>query len=95
MASASAEGLAVAEADAAAMVVGRETGGGPAGGIEARDATTLAFERGPVGVGDESPSVKVTWIAPWSTGGGHHELGVEARSGLTVAAAFDEQALVI
>ena len=49
----------VAEADATGIVVGREAGGGPADGVETRDATTLAVERGASRIGDDPPSVKV------------------------------------
>ncbi len=45
---------AVAEAHAAGVVVGREAGGGPADGVETRDAMTSVVERGAVAVGDQT-----------------------------------------
>ena len=46
--------IAVAEADAAGVVVCRQTGGSSADGVETRDPTTRAVERSAVGVGDQA-----------------------------------------
>src|SRR5580658_5625842 len=53
-AGAPAEERAVTEPDAAGVVVGRQAGRSPADGVQARDATPGAVERGTLGIGDEA-----------------------------------------